>query len=155
MEYLRYCQTCFCPRTARCPCRERGCRHLRILRTRPHGCPPSPDARGRIDPAVGGLRREFHFHQHVHPREQPGRFAESLRRALEQFLSEVYFGDLDVLFLDLPPGTGDVAISVAQLLSSVEILLVTTPTIPQPTAAKVAERREVSPPKPGRGWPEW
>ena len=39
-----------------------------------------------------------------------------LHRALEQFLTDVYFGDLDVLFLDLPPGTGDVAISVAQLL---------------------------------------
>lgn len=60
-----------------------------------------------------------------------------LHRALEQFLTDVYFGDLDALFLDLPPGTGDVAISVAQLLPKAEILVVTTP---QPAAADVAER---------------
>ncbi|NKX53762.1 Mrp/NBP35 family ATP-binding protein [Arthrobacter sp. E918] len=60
-----------------------------------------------------------------------------LHRALEQFLTDVYFGDLDALFLDLPPGTGDVAISVAQLLPSSEILVVTTP---QAAAAEVAER---------------
>ena len=60
-----------------------------------------------------------------------------LHRALEQFLTDVYFGDLDVLFLDLPPGTGDIAISVAQLLPTAEILVVTTP---QAAAADVAER---------------
>ena len=60
-----------------------------------------------------------------------------LHRALEQFLTDVYFGDLDVLFLDLPPGTGDIAISVAQLLPKSEILVVTTP---QAAAADVAER---------------
>ena len=60
-----------------------------------------------------------------------------LHRALEQFLTDVYFGDLDALFLDLPPGTGDVAISVAQLLPKAEILVVTTP---QSAAADVAER---------------
>lgn len=60
-----------------------------------------------------------------------------LHRALEQFLTDVYFGDLDALFLDLPPGTGDIAISVAQLLPSAEILVVTTP---QAAAADVAER---------------
>lgn len=60
-----------------------------------------------------------------------------LHRALEQFLTDVYFGDLDALFLDLPPGTGDVAISVAQLLPSSQILVVTTP---QSAAAEVAER---------------
>ncbi|MGW6174692.1 Mrp/NBP35 family ATP-binding protein [Arthrobacter sp. NPDC055138] len=60
-----------------------------------------------------------------------------LHRALEQFLTDVYFGDLDVLFLDLPPGTGDVAISVAQLLPASQILVVTTP---QTAAAEVAER---------------
>ncbi|MCC3268034.1 Mrp/NBP35 family ATP-binding protein [Arthrobacter gengyunqii] len=60
-----------------------------------------------------------------------------LHRALEQFLTDVYFGDLDVLFLDLPPGTGDIAISVAQLLPQSEILVVTTP---QAAAADVAER---------------
>jgi ATP-binding protein involved in chromosome partitioning len=60
-----------------------------------------------------------------------------LHRALEQFLTDVYFGDLDALFLDLPPGTGDIAISVAQLLPRAEILVVTTP---QAAAADVAER---------------
>ena len=60
-----------------------------------------------------------------------------LHRALQQFLADVYWGDLDVLLLDLPPGTGDVAISLAQLLPSAEIILVTTP---QMAAAEVAER---------------
>lgn len=60
-----------------------------------------------------------------------------LHRALQQFLSDVYWGDLDVLLLDLPPGTGDIAISVAQLLPNAEILVVTTP---QAAAAEVAER---------------
>ena len=60
-----------------------------------------------------------------------------LHRALQQFLADVYWGDLDVLLLDLPPGTGDVAISVAQLLPGAEILVVTTP---QAAAAEVAER---------------
>ena len=60
-----------------------------------------------------------------------------LHRALQQFLSEVFFGDLDVLLLDLPPGTGDVAISVAQLVPNAEIVVVTTP---QVAAAEVAER---------------
>lgn len=60
-----------------------------------------------------------------------------LHRALNQFLADVYWGDLDVLLLDLPPGTGDIAISTAQLLPNAEILLVTTP---QTAAAEVAER---------------
>jgi ATP-binding protein involved in chromosome partitioning len=60
-----------------------------------------------------------------------------LHRALEQFLSDVFWGDLDVLLLDLPPGTGDIAISTAQLLPGAEILVVTTP---QQAAAEVAER---------------
>jgi ATP-binding protein involved in chromosome partitioning len=60
-----------------------------------------------------------------------------LHRALEQFLSDVWWGDLDVLLLDLPPGTGDVAISTAQLLPDAEIVVVTTP---QPAAADVAVR---------------
>jgi ATP-binding protein involved in chromosome partitioning len=60
-----------------------------------------------------------------------------LHRALQQFLADVHWGDLDVLLLDLPPGTGDVAISVAQLLPGAEILVVTTP---QSAAAEVAER---------------
>ena len=60
-----------------------------------------------------------------------------LHRAVEQFLTDVHFGDLDVLLLDLPPGTGDIAISVAQLLPGSELLVVTTP---QAAAADVAER---------------
>jgi ATP-binding protein involved in chromosome partitioning len=60
-----------------------------------------------------------------------------LHRALQQFLADVYWGDLDVLLLDLPPGTGDIAISLAQLLPNAEILVVTTP---QTAAAEVAER---------------
>ena len=60
-----------------------------------------------------------------------------LHRALQQFLADVFWGDLDVLLLDLPPGTGDVAISIAQLIPGAEILVVTTP---QTAAAEVAER---------------
>jgi ATP-binding protein involved in chromosome partitioning len=60
-----------------------------------------------------------------------------LHRALEQFLTDVFWGDLDVLLLDLPPGTGDIAISTAQLLPGAEILVVTTP---QVAAAEVAQR---------------
>ena len=60
-----------------------------------------------------------------------------LHRALQQFLADVFWGDLDVLLLDLPPGTGDIAISVAQLIPDAEILVVTTP---QQAAAEVAER---------------
>ena len=60
-----------------------------------------------------------------------------LHRALQQFLTDVFWGDLDVLLLDLPPGTGDIAISVAQLLPRSELLVVTTP---QQAAAQVAER---------------
>ena len=60
-----------------------------------------------------------------------------LHRALQQFLADVFWGDLDVLLLDLPPGTGDIAISVSQLIPGAEILVVTTP---QLAAAEVAER---------------
>lgn len=60
-----------------------------------------------------------------------------LHRTLEQFLRDVFFGDLDVLLIDLPPGTGDIAISLAQLLPRSEVLVVTTP---QPAAAEVAWR---------------
>lgn len=60
-----------------------------------------------------------------------------LTRAIQQFLADVYWGDLDVLFMDLPPGTGDVAITVAQLVPSAELVIVTTP---QAAAAEVAER---------------
>jgi ATP-binding protein involved in chromosome partitioning len=60
-----------------------------------------------------------------------------LDRALVQMLSDVYWGDLDVLLLDLPPGTGDMAISLGQHLPNAEVLVVTTP---QPAAADIAER---------------
>jgi ATP-binding protein involved in chromosome partitioning len=60
-----------------------------------------------------------------------------LHRVLQQFLAEVFWGDLDILLLDLPPGTGDIAISVAQMMPNAEILVVTTP---QQAAAEVAER---------------
>jgi ATP-binding protein involved in chromosome partitioning len=60
-----------------------------------------------------------------------------LHRALQQFLADVFWGDLDVLLMDLPPGTGDIAISVAQLVPSTELLVVTTP---QLAAREVAER---------------
>ncbi len=60
-----------------------------------------------------------------------------LHRAVQQFLADVYWGDLDVLLMDLPPGTGDIAISVAQLLPSAELIVVTTPQI---ASSEVAER---------------
>ncbi len=60
-----------------------------------------------------------------------------LHRAMQQFLADVFWGDLDYLLLDLPPGTGDVAISLAQLLPNAELIVVTTP---QLAAAEVAER---------------
>ena len=60
-----------------------------------------------------------------------------LHRTVQQFLTDVHFGDLDVLLLDMPPGTGDVAISVGQLLPHAEVLVVTTP---QTAASDVAVR---------------
>ncbi len=60
-----------------------------------------------------------------------------LHRVLEQLLSDAYWGDLDLLYIDLPPGTGDLAISLGQLVPSSEIVVVTTP---QVAAAEVAER---------------
>ncbi|WP_167049052.1 Mrp/NBP35 family ATP-binding protein [Microbacterium halimionae] len=63
-----------------------------------------------------------------------------LHRTVQQFLTDVHFGDLDILLLDMPPGTGDVAISVGQLLPHAEVLVVTTP---QPAASDVAVRSGV------------
>jgi ATP-binding protein involved in chromosome partitioning len=60
-----------------------------------------------------------------------------LHRAIEQFLSDVFWGDLDILLVDLPPGTGDVAISLGQLLPTAKTVVVTTPQI---SASEVAER---------------
>ena len=63
-----------------------------------------------------------------------------LHKALEQFLSDVHWGELDMLVVDMPPGTGDVAISLGQLLPRAEVLVVTTP---QPAAQEVAARAAV------------
>jgi ATP-binding protein involved in chromosome partitioning len=60
-----------------------------------------------------------------------------LHRTVQQFLTDVFFGDLDVLLLDMPPGTGDVAISVGQLLPHADVVVVTTP---QAAASEVAVR---------------
>src|SRR5690242_21748555 len=60
-----------------------------------------------------------------------------LHKALTQFLEDVEWGELDFLLIDLPPGTGDVAMTLATLLPQAQFLLVTTP---QPTAQKVARR---------------
>src|SRR5438270_6706163 len=60
-----------------------------------------------------------------------------LHRALEQFLSDVHWGELDILVVDMPPGTGDVVVSLGQLLPRVETLVVTTP---QPAAQEVSAR---------------
>lgn len=60
-----------------------------------------------------------------------------LHKVLEQLLSDAYWGDLDILFIDLPPGTGDLAISLGQLIPTSEIIVITTPQI---AAAEVAER---------------
>src|SRR5699024_12694473 len=67
-----------------------------------------------------------------------------LHRAIQQFLSDVFWGDLDILLLDLPPGTGDIAITIAQLLPNAELLIVTTP---QAAAAEIAERAGSSSPQ--------
>ena len=76
------------------------------------------------------------------PRDQPVSAAVAwrgpmLHRTVQQFLSDVFFGDLDILLLDMPPGTGDVAISVGQLLPHADVLVVTTP---QTAASDVAVR---------------
>jgi ATP-binding protein involved in chromosome partitioning len=70
-----------------------------------------------------------------------------LHRALEQFLSDVHWGELDTLVIDMPPGTGDMAISLGQLLPRAEVLVVTTP---QPLAQEVAARAAVMAQKTGQ-----
>ncbi len=60
-----------------------------------------------------------------------------LHRAIEQFLKDVFWDNLDFLIVDMPPGTGDIAISMSQFLPRAQVLLVTTP---QPTAQRVARR---------------
>ena len=70
-----------------------------------------------------------------------------LHRALEQFLSDVHWGELDTMLVDMPPGTGDMAISLGQLLPRAEVLVVTTP---QPLAQEVAVRAAVMAQKTGQ-----
>ena len=70
-----------------------------------------------------------------------------LHRALEQFLSDVHWGELDTIVVDMPPGTGDMAISLGQLLPRAEVLVVTTP---QPLAQEVAARAAMMAQKTGQ-----
>ena len=75
-----------------------------------------------------------------------------LHRALEQFIMDVHFGALDVLLLDLPPGTGDIAISMAQLLPNAELVLISTP---QHAAVDVADAGTLSLQTGRRSWAWW
>ncbi|MFD4420833.1 Mrp/NBP35 family ATP-binding protein [Agromyces sp. NPDC058484] len=114
-----------------------------------HGNAPRPT---RVDemilPPVAHGVKVISIGMFVEPTEPGGRASSvavawrgpMLHRTLNQFLTDVYFGDLDVLLVDLPPGTGDVAISLGQLLPNAEVVVVTTP---QPAAADVAERSGV------------
>ena len=88
-------------------------------------------------PSGGGVIKVISIGMFVKPNQPVAWRGPMLHRALEQFLTDVHFGHLDVLFLDLPPGTGDIAISMAQLLPHAEILLVSTP---QLAAVDVAQR---------------
>lgn len=88
-------------------------------------------------PTGGGVIKVISIGMFVAPDQPVAWRGPMLHRALEQFLTDVHFGALDVLLLDLPPGTGDIAISMAQLLPHAEILLVSTP---QLAAVDVAQR---------------
>ncbi len=100
-----------------------------------HGTPTQLD--GMIIPPVAHGVKVISIGMFVEDKQPVVWRGPMLHRAVQQFLSDVFWGDLDVLLLDLPPGTGDVTISVAQLLPGAEILVVTTP---QTAAAEVAER---------------
>lgn len=95
-----------------------------------------PEA-ARQDTGRAGVLKVISIGMFVDPDQPVAWRGPMLHRAVEQFLTDVHFGDLDHLFLDLPPGTGDVAISVAQLLPTAEVLVVSTP---QQAAVEVAER---------------
>lgn len=108
----------------------------------PDGLPPAPT---RVDdlmlPPVAYDVKTISIGMFL-PRDSPTAGAVAwrgpmLHRTVQQFLTDVYFGDLDVLLLDMPPGTGDIAISVGQFLPHAEVLVVTTP---QAAAADVAVR---------------
>ena len=110
--------------------------------TGPDGLPPQPT---RIDglmiPPIAHEVRAISIGMFL-PRGTgtPGAVAwrgPMLHRTISQFLTEVYFGDLDVLLIDMPPGTGDIAISVGQLLPHAEVVVVTTP---QSAASDIAVR---------------
>lgn len=91
----------------------------------------------REDGGRAGVLKVISIGMFVDPDQPVAWRGPMLHRAVEQFLTDVHFGDLDHLFLDLPPGTGDIAISVAQLLPSAEVLVVSTP---QQAAVEIAER---------------
>jgi ATP-binding protein involved in chromosome partitioning len=91
-----------------------------------------------MPPQGHGIRVMSMLHLKPNGRHEPVAMrGPMLHRYLESFLSEVWWGDLDILLLDLPPGTGDIAISTAHLLPQSELIIVTTP---QPAAADVAIR---------------
>ena len=95
----------------------------------------------RIDdmmlPPIGHGIKAISIGMFVPPHQPVSWRGPMLHRTLTQFLTDVHFGDLDFLFLDLPPGTGDIAISLGQTLPHSDVLVVTTP---QVAAAGVAER---------------
>jgi len=95
----------------------------------------------RIDdmmlPPIGHDIKAISIGMFVPPHQAVSWRGPMLHRTLTQFLTDVHFGDLDFLFIDLPPGTGDIAISLGQTLPHSEVLVVTTP---QVAAADVAER---------------
>jgi ATP-binding protein involved in chromosome partitioning len=107
------------------------------------GIPPetSPvDLDGLIVPPVAHGVKAISIGMFLPPGERDGAVAwrgPMLHRTLNQFLTDVHYGDLDVLLVDTPPGTGDVAISLGQLLPTAEVLVVTTP---QSAASDVAVR---------------
>ena len=107
------------------------------------GIPPetSPvDLDGLIVPPVAYGVKAISIGMFLPPGERDGAVAwrgPMLHRTLNQFLTDVHFGAIDVLLVDTPPGTGDVAISLGQLLPEAEVLVVTTP---QPAASDVAVR---------------
>ena len=109
------------------------------------GARAAADAHRRPHAPARRVRREGDLDRHVPAPDAAATRRSSavawrgpmLHRTVQQFLTDVYFGDLDVLLLDMPPGTGDVAISVGQLLPNADVLVVTTP---QAAASDIAVR---------------
>ena len=113
-------------------------RHLWPLDSAHARHPPEADRGRRDDRSAGSRRPQAHVDRLLPRRERAGHVARpDAAPALEQFLSDVHWGELDTLLVDMPPGTGDVAISLGQLLPRAEALVVTTP---QPAAQQVAVR---------------